>query len=233
LLHQFLTEQDIGECQKILDGLKRFVFSKPRGRRMFLHDEMYSWMQDKVLKKSEEEREEVCQTAITYYAGLISSSAKQKRVLLAEQVYYHVVKNQRAGFERFARLANDAILEHDFDFELMLRDEVLRAFNEWQRRVPDYYHRDAAVRRVMRIIETVGTNRHTYEEAIQTADKILGTKHHVFVEYQGLNDTKDPLFTLALWTYRAEAQLLSGQQPPLVMQTMFEDIIKRLAELTK
>lgn len=201
-LLQRLTSWDQQECLSILNALKQFVFVKtrPDTETIFLHDVMYDLMSKYVLRHRPVQRGEVSQEIIEDYNERMRTRSEELiSRLTAEQLYYYLMADERDGYRHYSRLSEQALADQRLAFEMALRDELLRFFRERHREIPDYISRDCAIRWVKRYIAT-----EDYRKALAVAESIRASGHGIFKEYTS-DDSKDPYFAAALFTYEGEA----------------------------
>ena len=217
LLSQVLTDRlgngwKQGRCRRTLADLRELPFVKTRegSPLVFLHDEMYDLMDKYVLSGGDYalDKAKVCQIADKYYEGKIDKAKGRKRQdLVVERLYYQLLANPMRGFNQYRTLSDEAIIAHEAGFDMSLRDEMLRFFEQRGPRVAqEQIARDSAIRWVKRFI-SVGDNL----RAVEVAEKIRTSEHPLFQGYQHPEDTGDPYFTAALLTYQGEALAYLGR----------------------
>lgn len=198
-------------CADVLDDLRNFSFVKirPGGNWLFLHDEMYDLMEKHVWSRMEAEREYVCWTILAYYEEMIerTEDPSRRQDLMAEQLYYQLLTDPREGYAQYVRLSNAALFRYDVDFDMRLRDEVLRFCSRYPDRVkrygltPEFIDYDSAVRWAKRY-------RYTgrYDRVIDVAEK---AKERLPLYQRGMSDPK--LARADLDIYHALALIYTGK----------------------
>ncbi len=202
----------VEESTKVLDDLKglAFVKTRPGTDLIFLHDEMYELMDEHILKDQVEERDQVSQKIIEYYDGEIKKMAPASDIrqnLIVDRLYYQLLKDPKSGYEEYCWLDDEAIDGHEFNYDMRLRDEILRFFrhpvNEKRAKMhglpKDSVDKDCAVRWVKRYIA-----RLEYERALRIIEDIQASDASLFA-------TKEVLFETELLTVKGKAMALLGR----------------------
>ena len=132
-----------------------FIKQRERDKRYFLHDEMYTIVQEHLLsKRSGQERERIFRRLVEFYEAEIErlrkaidasvrplASAPAERVdlerviqlqgelrtLIADLIHYRLQSNALKGFQSYFSASEDAVSSHDVERGNLLRTE-LRAF---------------------------------------------------------------------------------------------------------
>lgn len=190
------------EAQGFLDRIQPLSFVKQhKGRggaqpeRFFLHDEMYRLLTSPTLIPHirVEERAMAARLATGYYARLIAQTTqrlgqpqdateaagvrRQLQQLQIEQLYYFLVQDVRAGYQKFRELSDQAHRERQVGFSMQLLDEFLRFYNAPARRrlfamaeiSPEQVTRENALLWLERFHWWA-----SYERAIEFAEKLMG-----------------------------------------------------------
>ncbi len=216
-----LSGLSIEESKKALDDLKMlaFVKTRPDTDLIFLHDEMYELMDEYILKDQVEERDQVCQKIIARYNEEIKemdSASDIRRNLIVDRLYYQLLKDPRSGYEEYSWLDDEAIYGHEFEYDMRLRDEVLRFFshprNERRARIHglprDSVDRDSAVRWAKRYIA-----RSEYARALQIIEDIQTSDEPLF-------ETDDVFFKAELLTAKGTAMALLSHDEEETVRTL-------------
>ena len=231
LLHWIVTAHFVGlgwnmnECEQMMDflGTLPFVKIRPESPLVFLHDEMYDLMDEHVLRHRPEDQGEVAQITEAYYDEQIEKlkekewaakkleekmqARREWQRLAVECLYYQLLASPAQGFNEYRRLSDEAIIAHEVGFDMSLRDEMLRFFEQrGPRAAQEQIARDSAIRWVKRFIHAGDSLR-----AVEVAEKIRTSEHPLFQGYQHPEDTEDPYFTAALLTYQGEALAYLGR----------------------
>jgi len=199
-------------CEEVLESLKRFAFIKTRPGTdlLFLHDKICDLVEEHVLQERPVQRREVSQRILEYYDRRIESLPTKREVLTVEQLYYYLLGDERSGYQQYTRLSEEALTDQWLDFEMGLRDELLRFFRERHRETPDHISRDSAVRWVRRY-----TAMGDYPTSLKVAESIRASGYALFKGFKP-DDTGDPFFTAALLTYQGEALAYLGRNKDAV-----------------
>jgi tetratricopeptide (TPR) repeat protein len=181
-----LLERRVEECQALLNELRRlsFIKTRPGTELIFFHDEMSALVDNYVLRYLPAEREEFCQKAIVYCdAQIEAATGRLRQDLQVERLYYQLLQNPKKGYESYSALADEAILAREFDFDMRLRDEMLRFFAESQNKeraislglALEEIDRESALRWISR-----WTNRGDYKRARQVVQRIRASEAPIF-----------------------------------------------------
>ncbi|MFZ1403616.1 MAG: hypothetical protein WAW03_11065, partial [Anaerolineae bacterium] len=239
LLHYLEPGWSLDECQQRLDGMKRFTFvkSRPDWPRIYLHDEMYDVLDDPTMGfMALPDRIRWWEKIAGYYHEMLNQNSddETQQDIKIDVLHYELRARPRRGFEAcFARWDEEAIKADQRGFDMRLRDEFLRFFQQ-----PDavrraaYFglsqttvDRDSAIRWVKRHIIR-GDN----QKAVQIAETILQfapsavrdmfapmlpapvLEPALVVKAKLIFDTDDVYFWAHLLTYYAEALIYSGNE---------------------
>lgn len=166
-----------------------FVKIRPKIQLIFLHDEMYSLVDQYIGDKEElrKTRADMCDKLIADYQSRISKGkGKEKQRLQLEQLYYKFLRDPYSGYLAFARMADDAVVGHENEFAASLETELLRFFplNDekapiWARLAatpeqhlsPNRIKRGISIRHVKRLLA-----EERYPDAVSVAEKLLKTE---------------------------------------------------------
>lgn len=202
--------------------------------RYFAHDELYD-MFDRYFKGDASHRQEYRRIR-DYYRGL--EKAAQTPAMLEEVrlslLFYELQVNPDQGYYAcYAQLDEEAIGNHETDFDMRLRDEALRFHNRYVFE-PDglFYdptlanevdaakiHRDCAVRWVKRFIA-----RGKLRQAIQAAENARFEASPIF----NWAKIKDPLYKSALLSAWGQALTYSGGDENEIKK-LFDEAIQESA----
>jgi tetratricopeptide (TPR) repeat protein len=197
----------VNKCGRVLKYLKSlpFVKTRPRSPLVFLHDEMYDLMDKYVLSGSDYalDKAEVCRVTDGYYVEKIDKAKGRKRQeLMVERLYYQLLANPMQGFNQYRTLSDKAIIAHEVGFDMSLRNEMLRFFEQQGPRAQEQVARDSAIRWVKRFL-AMGE----YKKAREVAERIWA---HAKLPFLRTGD--DPYFTAALQLCHGEALAYLGEE---------------------
>ncbi len=225
-----VTGWDEVRCQNVLEPMRRFAFVKQRPGTdlLFLHDKMYEWIDQNQDLAGFVDLEDSCIQIINYYdriiAGAQPADPAAVDALRVEQLYYHLLRNQEEGLSVYQEWADEALSGGRIEYEMSLRNEMLRFFKpqdpggqaryltaHLERRIA----RDSGTRWVLRFL------RHNDNvQARQVADRVWDHGDPPF-------DRREPsLFESVLQVYRGEALAYLGQ-----MDRAIDDLSRAVDEL--
>ncbi|MBK9092212.1 MAG: ATP-binding protein [Anaerolineae bacterium] len=239
LLYYLEPGWPLDACQQRLEAMKRFTFvkSRPDWPRIYLHDEMYDLLDDPKMKfRPIEDRVAKWKQIARFYQNrlaAVSDEDAQQNVKI-DILHYELRAEPRRGFERyFARWDEEAIKAALVGFDMRLRDEFLRFFQQpgairraqYEGVNQEAVNRDSAIRWIKRHI-----NRGDNHRAVQIAEVILqfappfvhqdfapvtsslSLEPTLVADARKIFDTDDVYFWAHLLTYYAEALIYSGNE---------------------
>lgn len=197
------------EAQRFLDRIRPLSFVKQhKGRggaqpeRFFLHDEMYRLLTSPTLIPHirVEERGMAARLATGYYARRIAQTMqrlgqqqdaieaarvrRQLQQLQIEQLYYLLVQDVRAGYQKFRELSDQAHRERQVGFSMQLLDEFLRFYNAPSRRRL-FAMADISSEQVTRENALLWLERFhwwaSYKRAIEFAEKLMNDPDQFYI----------------------------------------------------
>lgn len=225
------------KCREIIKEVKAFTYAKPKKRKtqddivedvMFLHDQLYDIMDATELVDPSAYKDGL-DAVIGCYADEIQALQQQARHendtskvgalrhqefrLLAEKLYYQLLRDPINGYHEYSAVFDRAILNRQLGLDMLVRDEMLRFFeprlpakekgkppikNENEELTAERIQRGAAIRWVQRLIASGN-----YESAIHVA--------RVFKADSDLTRQEDPLFIPILDMWEGEAAAYLGK----------------------
>ncbi|MGB4978654.1 MAG: hypothetical protein WBR35_18125, partial [Anaerolineae bacterium] len=239
LLYYLEPGWPLDACQQRLEAMKRFTFvkSRPDWPRIYLHDEMYDLLDDPKMgfMPIADRISKWQQIAGLYQNRLaaVSDEDAQQNVKI-DILHYELRADPRHGFERyFARWDEEAIKAALVGFDMRLRDEFLRFFQQpgairraqYEGVSQEAVNRDSAIRWIKRHI-----NRGDNHRAVQIAEVILQfaplsvqqsltpvsspavLKPDLAGDAARIFGADDVYFWAHLLTYYAEALIYSGNE---------------------
>ena len=223
-----VTGWDETRCRNMLEAMQPFVFVKQRPDTdlLFLHDKMYEWNDQNAELAGFVDLEDVCSKIIDHYEQLIKEreeTSVQVDALRAEQLYYHLLRNPEDGLSIYQEWADEALSGGRIEYEMSLRNEMLRFFKPDPRgkarhltvHLEQRIARDSATRWVLRFL------RHSdHECAKQIADRVWNNSEEPF------DRGKHPLFEAVLLVYRGEALAYLGK-----LDDSIDDLSKAIDKL--
>jgi len=181
--------------------------------QLFLHDEVYDLFDAYYVEPKHRVDQEFANIA-NYYRKqpAPATSGADREDWQLNQIYYELQVNPAVGyFRHYVRRDEEAVRVHEIDFDMRLRDEVLRFINRYSHpnspflteRVAEQINReeierDAAVRWVKRYVARSKT-----KIADQVAERIRNSTEPPF-QWDGVDD---PLYQAGLLTAWSEALL--------------------------
>jgi tetratricopeptide (TPR) repeat protein len=230
LLHYLKPEWPVSECHRRLAALQNlaYVKTRPGAMALFLHDELYALFD---LFGPEQSKVAPEYARISEYYQMRQEELARERgrepwqQATANWLFYRLRAEPHEGYQSYVRLAEEAVKGHDFGFDMQLRDEMLRFFDDpinqriaEQRGVTrQVFDRDATLRWVRRYIE-----KGQYAMACQAVMNVRQSNDPLF------SNTR-PLFYGALGTYYGEATQYLGQELPEALKALNETV-ERLSE---
>lgn len=184
-------ELDIYSAAGYLDQMAQLAVVKVRSRdhRVFLHDEMYAFLQDHVLQEAnDEERERIHGIIQAYYRNLIcelergseqlppalASVQSRLRQAFVEELYYRLCFDPPMGYAMYFWLSEEALGDRDREMDTLVRIEFHRTLaqlcesDEFLGTIVREAEVDAAVRWGMRALFL----RRDAETALKVFDRV-------------------------------------------------------------
>lgn len=226
------------KCREIIKEVKAFTYAKPKGRKtlddgiedvMFLHDQLYDIMDKQEFESKMSNYHDGLDAVIACYtddikklqdrardekdASQVTALRHQEFRLLAEKLYYQLLREPIDGYHKYSEIFDRAILNRQLGLDMLVRDEMLRFFeprlpakekgkppikNENEELTAERIQRGAAIRWVQRLIASGN-----YESAIHVA--------RVFKADSDLTRQEDPLFIPILDMWEGEAAAYLGK----------------------
>jgi tetratricopeptide (TPR) repeat protein len=259
LLNALEPTWDVETCARRLDSMRSLSFVKLRADendpRVFLHDEMYEILNEYLVIPQRSRFVTLFEKLAGHYRGLKTDDLPdmERREVLLSELHYSLYADPLKGYRLYVQRSEAAIKAHETSFDMQLRDEMLRFFdqpeNAERARLQELtvfeIERDSAVRWVKR-----HNARASYETAIQVAETILSygpenyrsllpkqlrrdsqTSSSVRQEALKLFDTDDPIFWGSLMTYYGEALTFAERYDEA--STAFEKVFGLLKQADK
>ncbi len=211
-----------------LEGARDFAIVKARKtEQFFLHDEVYDLFDRHFLRWP---ARGAYQELVDYYAAQLAAAADPQDVEETKLalLYYMLQVAPKDGYQRYLAWDEDAIAAHDINFDMRLRDEVLRFLDRYAESTSEFYEpwmaeqidqgkmgRDFAVQWVRRSIA-----RGRYDQASKVAQDVRRSDHPSF----DWATVDDPIYKAGLLTAWAEAGLYTGVPENEVRQRLKEAI---------